>query len=123
DEGEGALELNERVGDLLDLAERQPLREITRRLYEVREHHGRLARPVLREPDNPRPDHDCPEIGEYSGKAIREHVKFARFAAVEGDAFRVLAQAHEAEAEIRLEALLREIEVDQRPTQPDGEPG
>ena len=47
-------------------------------------------------------------------KRALEVGEFARLAAVERDAFTVLAQPHQREAEIRLEALLVEIERDQR---------
>src|SRR5206468_8926630 len=60
------------------------------------------------------PTHDCPEIADYIAEGIDERRTFASLAVVEGDALGILPQAHQTEPEIRFEALLVEIESDQR---------
>ncbi len=70
------------------------------------------------------PQHDsASSFQKTRPKRSQKTRELALLAAVEGDAFGVLAQPHQAEAQIGLEALLVEIQRDQRPAEPDGEPG
>ena len=60
---------------------------------------------------------------KMSGSARSRFSGLALLAVVERDALGVLAHAHQGEAEIRLVALLREVERDQPPADQVGEPG
>jgi len=66
---------------------------------------------------------DVPPIGDDAAEAAVEDAIFMRLAAVERDALGVLAQPHQAEAEIGLEALLVEHQPGERLADPMREPG
>src|SRR5215469_14231322 len=91
------------------------LGEERRRGAEEREDHRDLgiARGKPREPLAPADD--IPPIADHPAEAVVEHVVFVALAAVERDALGMLAQPHQAEAEIGFEALLVEHQTDQRP--------
>ena len=123
DEGQRVLHGDEGVGDLHQPAELDLLGEIARRRDEIGKDDGDLGIARGEPGEIFPPHHDAPEIVEDVGEAAAEDLALGHLAAIEGDAFGVLAQPHQAKAEIRLEALLREIERHQRPADLDGEPG
>jgi hypothetical protein len=61
-------------------------------------------------------------VANHVAEAGSQVAQFIGFAAVQGNAFRVFADAYQRKAKISLELLLFEIEIDQRPANDVGEP-
>ena len=75
---------------------------------------GDEAVSVLEQAQAQRPLDELVEIDEHLGETSRHPQRFLGFPAVKGDGFCVLADANQAEAEIRLSSKQLEIEPDQR---------
>src|SRR5207248_6076592 len=113
-EGQGILHLTKRRGYLHQPAELDLLREIARRRDDEREDDHELLI-AAREPGQfLAAADDVPPVQHAMREAVLEDAVFAALAAVERDALGMLAQAHEAEAEIGLVALLVEQQVHER---------
>ena len=67
--------------------------------------------------------HELPPVADHRGEALAQAAELLALAAVQRHALAVLAQAHQRKAEIGLEALLVEVEADQRPADEVGEDG
>ncbi|OIQ72859.1 hypothetical protein GALL_455100 [mine drainage metagenome] len=92
--------------------------EIARSSHQNGEDDGELAVERAVPGEQLLPLHDAPPVAPDVGEAVAVAGEFAPLAAIEGDAFVMLASARQAEAEIRLVTLLVEVEPDQRLAHP-----
>ena len=106
DEGERGLHRGKGVDHLHQPAERDLLGEIARRHHDHREDHRHLGVARGEPVQKLAAFHDPPKIVVEEREALPEDVELRLLAAVERDAFGVLAQTHQAVAEIGLETLL-----------------
>jgi hypothetical protein len=120
---EGILHLPKCRSGLHQAAKLDGPREIVRRGDHERENNRRLAVAGL-EPGEPfLALHDRPPVTHDVTEARSQMAHFIGFPAVQGDAFGMLAHAHERKTEIGLVFLLMKIESDQGPADDVGEPG
>ena len=120
---ERVLYLAERRGGLHEPAELNLAAEEPRRRHHEGEDDRRLA-VARREPRQPLLlAHDVPPVADHRAEAGPEIPHLVGLAVVQGHALGVLAEAHEAEAEIRLVALPVEVHAHERPADAVGEPG
>src|SRR5262249_15398556 len=113
---EGVLHPPERGGDLEEASERDGAGEEARRSDHDREDDGQLSVADGEPGEALRIFHERPPVEPDALEAVEEPDLLVRFSAVERHSFGVLAQADEAVAEIRLEALLLEVERDEGTT-------
>ena len=121
--GDGAVGVNEEGQRILHTAEcRDGLHQTTegdlacivaRRRHDERKDDGELPVAVHIEVQQLRPPHQPPVVFNDIGKALLEPLCLCHLAAIERDALTVLPHAHHAETEIRLVALLIEIQSDE----------
>src|SRR2546423_9836024 len=108
------LHLAEGRGDLHQPAELDLLCEIARRRDDKREDDRQLLLAAGEPGELLASTNDVPPIQHAVRKTVLEYAVFAALAAIKRDALGMLAQAHQAEAEIRLIALLVEQKRHQR---------
>ena len=113
EERERALHLAEGRRRLGHHAERNGAGKEPRRRHEIGEDDRELGIARLVEGELRLGEQHAPAVVEHVGEARVECLGLVLLAAIEGDALGILAHAHQREAEIRLEALLLEVERDQ----------
>ncbi len=105
---------------MIERAEADLAREIERRRDDIGDQHGCLiVRPRERQQPFANAD-DAHVIAVDPAEAAGGRIRFVVFAAQQRDLLAIFARACESEAEISLEPLLCEIEIDQRAADPMG---
>ena len=89
--------------------------EVARRRHDERHDDRELRVTVDVEVQDLRLTHEFTEVADDAREALKKTAHLLRFTAVEGDALAVFAHAHHAEAEVRFEALLLEVQPDELP--------
>ncbi len=112
--GERVGDLPERLPDLHKTAELDRAGEEPGRGHDQRKNDRQLPIERLEPGDLLALEHDLPPVADHRGKALVEPGELFLLAAVERHSLAVLAQPHERKPEVRLEALLIEIEADER---------
>jgi len=95
--------------------------EIARRGHEKGENDGRLGIPGREPGQTLLAAHDAPPVGHHLAETSGEAPGFLFLAAIEADGLGVFPHPHQIETEIRLVALLEEVEADQRSADDMGE--
>src|SRR5262245_24700955 len=67
-------------------------------------------------------DHDAPPVAHDIFEPLTEVTELVRLAMVEGHAFAIFAEADEAESKVGLVSLPIEVQLDERATEPVGDP-
>ncbi len=116
--GHRALHLTEGLRRLRQAAELNLPGKVTRRGHQDGEDDGELAIKRAVPGEQLLPLHDAPPVAPHIGKAVAVSGQFALLAVVERNAFVVFAGTRQTEAEIRLVALLVEVEPNQRLAHP-----
>src|SRR5262249_59687284 len=111
DQAERALDLGERVGSLLQAPQRDLSREIAGTLHHVRKNVGELSIAHGESGEALLQAHDVAPVPDDMGEPLPKRDELVVLAPVEGDALRVLAEAHEGEAEVGPAALLIDLEA------------
>ena len=108
-------------GGLHQAAELHRAGEIGRADHDIGKHHRglRIARGEERQPLGA--GHDLQPVADHAAEAFEQALGLRRLAVEQRDLLGILAHAHQIEPEVGLEALLLEIEPDQRPADQMGQ--
>src|ERR1041384_2227175 len=111
--GERVVDLPEGVGDLHQDTKRNCPGEVTRSSDQQREEIGKLTDEELEGQELAVTQDEAFDIVVDRLEAVERDAAFLRFAAIERDALGLLAQTHQTEAEVCLDALRPIIEADE----------
>src|SRR4030095_1999827 len=118
-----SLHLTEGIGDLDQTPELDRSREIARRAHDEGKHYGRLVVAYGEKGEKFLPFHDRPPVIHYRHETGAETAQLVFLAAIQRNAFAVLAETHQIKTEVRLVFLLIEVERNERFADLVGEPG
>src|SRR5262249_22011874 len=106
--------ISERSCGLHESTERKSAGKETRRRHDKRNHHRDLVIAGGKPGQAPLPPDDRPPIGKNLRESRAKASELIRLTTVERDSLDIISESHEAVAKVRLEALLREIQNNER---------